>query len=157
MNEKTEKTLSPSEQFDKEIADLTKRRGSVYGHPSTDFGRVARIKAALADCSDPKVRHVLEMIAVKMSRLVESPRHLDSWVDIAGYARTGTMLMDSADDEALNFWWRTSMPFFSEPPVPPPPPKFSQGQVYQFERRHGESIKDAADRFVREQSAKGGF
>lgn len=96
MNDaKTEKALSPSEQFDKEIADLTNRRGSVYGHPSTDFGRVARIKAALADCSDPRVRHVLEMIAVKMSRLVESPQHLDSWVDIAGYARTGTMLMDA--------------------------------------------------------------
>jgi hypothetical protein len=26
------------------------------------------------------------LIAVKMSRLVESPRHRDSWLDIAGYA-----------------------------------------------------------------------
>ena len=26
------------------------------------------------------------MIAVKMSRLINSPKHLDSWIDIVGYA-----------------------------------------------------------------------
>jgi hypothetical protein len=32
---------------------------------------------------------ILCMIAVKMSRLIKTPEHEDSWVDIAGYAALG--------------------------------------------------------------------
>jgi hypothetical protein len=75
-------------------ANVTADRGKIYGHPYDDFGRAAAIKAAVADCPDPRIRHVLEMIAVKMARLVHSPDHLDSFIDIAGYARTGVMVLD---------------------------------------------------------------
>ena len=40
------------------------------------------------------------MIAVKMSRLCNSPKHIDSIIDIAGYARTIAMILDK--EEELN-------------------------------------------------------
>lgn len=85
--------------FDHVLQNLTQRRGDVYGDPYDDFGRVALLKEVLADCPDPRIRHVLEMIAVKMSRLIETPGHLDSWADIAGYARTACMVLDATPRE----------------------------------------------------------
>lgn len=37
------------------------------------------------------------MICVKIARLIQSPDHLDSWVDIAGYARVAVMAMPQED------------------------------------------------------------
>jgi len=34
------------------------------------------------------------MILTKVARLVETPAHMDSVLDIAGYARTITMILD---------------------------------------------------------------
>lgn len=82
------------DQFNEAVARVNDDRGSVYGHPSVDFERVARLKAVIAECKDPLARHALEMIAVKIARLVQTPDHLDSWIDIAGYARTGVMVTD---------------------------------------------------------------
>ena len=87
-----------TEHFDQEILDLTQRRGEIYGPPSEDFRRAAAIKTVVAECPDPQLRHVLEMIGVKMARLVHTPEHLDSWVDIAGYARTACMVIDETRD-----------------------------------------------------------
>jgi len=80
--------------FDSEVANITERRGSVYGHPSTDFARAALIKQAVSDCPHHLVRHALEMIGVKMARLTETPDHLESVIDISGYARTIAMILD---------------------------------------------------------------
>lgn len=78
--------------FDDQIKTITERRGDAYGHPVDDFAKVSLIKSAVASCPDPEVRHALEMIGVKMARLCQSPTHLDSLVDIAGYARTIAMI-----------------------------------------------------------------
>ena len=72
--------------------ELTEDRGKIYGHPLDDFNRVAKMKEALADCPDPEVRHALEMIAVKLCRLVQTPDHQDSIDDIKGYAETINMI-----------------------------------------------------------------
>lgn len=81
-------------KFDEAVENLTQVRGRVYGHPYDDFARANLIKQAVADCSHPQIRHALEMIGVKMARLVHSPAHIDSVVDIAGYARTIAMILD---------------------------------------------------------------
>ena len=80
--------------FDETARDITDVRGAVYGKVKNDFGRAMRLKAVVAECKDPLARHALEMICVKMARLIQSPDHLDSWIDIAGYARTGVMVTD---------------------------------------------------------------
>lgn len=88
---------SMCQQFD-EGADITQRRGSAYAHPLDDFQRIDLLKQPLKDCGDPEVRHALEMIAVKLSRLCvcppSNPAYSDSLIDISGYARTIAMLHD---------------------------------------------------------------
>jgi hypothetical protein len=73
---------------------LIAERGRVYGHPQEDFERVAAMTAPLADCQDAVLRHVLYMIIVKICRLIVTPTHEDSWLDIVGYARTAAMVVD---------------------------------------------------------------
>ena len=90
------------EQFDAEIATITQRRGEAYGHPLDGFGIASQIAAAVECCPDPEVRHVLRMIGVKMSRLCVTPDHVESFVDIAGYARTALMVLDERDRRKQN-------------------------------------------------------
>lgn len=86
-----------TEQFDKAIRDVTIDRGGVYGHPVDDFQFAHEIKEAVCLCPHPQVRHALEMIGVKMARLVTTPDHIDSVIDIAGYARTIVMILDEEE------------------------------------------------------------
>ena len=83
-----------TEQFDAAIRTTTQQRGEAYGSPLADFSRAALIKFAVSACPHDIVRHALEMIGVKMSRLCTTPDHMDSVVDIAGYARTIAMILD---------------------------------------------------------------
>ena len=76
------------------VSDVVRQRGWVYGHPADDFRRVSQIEQVLMECQDPELRHVLLMIAVKMARLVQTPEHRDSWIDIAGYVTTAAMVID---------------------------------------------------------------
>lgn len=64
-------------------------RGDTYGHPADDFSRVTKAARALGiDPTNGPLDHALYMIVVKLARLVTTPGHYDSVVDIAGYART---------------------------------------------------------------------
>jgi hypothetical protein len=84
------------EQFDAATQKVTQDRGSIYGHPADDFARVVDMAEGIKDCKDPRIKHVLYMILVKVSRLAATPDHLDSWIDIAGYARTGVMVNEAS-------------------------------------------------------------
>lgn len=67
-------------------------RQGVYGHPIKDFTKVASLtKPILESDIDPVLKHSLYMIQVKIARLLETPGHRDSIVDIAGYANTYAM------------------------------------------------------------------
>jgi hypothetical protein len=68
-----------------------------YGHPLDDFNRAALIKLAVRECPNVAIKHALEMIGVKMARLVQTPNHVDSVIDIAGYARTIVMILDEEE------------------------------------------------------------
>lgn len=67
-------------------------RGADYGHPKHDYDRTAQIwdallKEKLKDGAEVTARDaILMMVGVKMSRLVNTPGHKDSIIDIAGYA-----------------------------------------------------------------------
>ena len=70
-------------------------RQNIYGHPMDDFTRVSLAAKALnIDPSNGPLDHALYQILVKLSRLVQTPGHHDSMVDIAGYARTYEMVWD---------------------------------------------------------------
>ena len=69
-------------------------RQAAYGHPRDNFERTARLwngylfakhlNAPLLDAAD--VAHM--MVLLKMARLMQTPDHRDSLVDMAGYAAT---------------------------------------------------------------------
>lgn len=112
------------EAFDRALAggQVTTERGAVYDHPRNDFDRIAKLTAALPECSDPRVAHILRMMAIKMCRLSHHPRHLDSWIDIAGYARTGVMIMPEGEtlmptEENYEEWEGNTMNRFLKGPV----------------------------------------
>lgn len=88
------------EQFDALYATVTADRRDVYGDPQDTYRRVSALRAVVQECPDPQIREILGMIATKVARLVQTPEHLDSWVDVAGYARCGAMLLDGRQRQA---------------------------------------------------------
>jgi hypothetical protein len=76
-------------------------RQDTYGHPADDFSRVTRAAAALginpAVTAGNSLHHALYMMLVKIARLVETPHHHDSIVDIAGYARTYEKVLERVE------------------------------------------------------------
>lgn len=74
-------------KFDQQAESVTHDRQSDYGDPSVSFDRIALMWSAITgvDISAQQVAHM--MIALKLCRLQQSPNHLDSYVDIVGYAR----------------------------------------------------------------------
>lgn len=87
------------EQFDKAIQTVTQERGEDYGSPHRTFTRIAMMQRQLMNCHNPAVRHALNMIIVKIVRLAETPDHMDSVIDIAGYARTIAMVLDEEEKD----------------------------------------------------------
>ena len=51
------------------------------------------MRAIVDECEDAEIREILGMIVTKVARLIQTPDHLDSWVDVAGYSRCGVMLL----------------------------------------------------------------
>lgn len=85
------------------VADITQKRGSVYGRFAHNAFVAQAIKTAMQNIPDPDgtpsplgpwerlphdVRESLELIALKISRIVTGdPEYLDNWDDIGGYAK----------------------------------------------------------------------
>jgi hypothetical protein len=90
---------SNTDAFDAAISTVTQERGKDYGAPLQDFERVSEMALHLTSCPDPAIYHSMYMICVKLSRLVHSPHHLDSIIDIAGYARTMAMIIDEREEQ----------------------------------------------------------
>ena len=86
------------QRFDDQ-SDVTVEKMKEYGHPKFQFDQITAMQEQIAHCPHLGVRHALEMIVVKVVRLCNDPRHEDSAVDIAGYARTIAMVLDK--EEAL--------------------------------------------------------
>lgn len=84
----------PGSVLDEARALVHGDRGNDYGHPSIDFGRTAAMWSALFGIPITARQIPLAMIAVKLSRLAQSPGHRDSAVDIAGYAETWGMVVE---------------------------------------------------------------
>ncbi len=85
----------PLAQFDAALATINSRRGASYGHPSVNFARVVKLQQAVPAYEDPRLQHIVDMILVKLARLAGDPTHVDSLVDVAGYARTWAMILDA--------------------------------------------------------------
>tara|TARA_R100000995_G_scaffold69759_1_gene38332 strand:- start:1444 stop:1779 length:336 start_codon:yes stop_codon:yes gene_type:complete len=66
--------------------DAIDDRGPNYGHPREHFLRISKLWSTILGV-DISVEEVgMMMMGVKMARIMENPKHLDNWIDIAGYA-----------------------------------------------------------------------
>lgn len=61
-------------------------RGRDYGTPKDNWGRTATIASALVGKPLTAEECVKVAMAMKYARLIQTPNHLDSIVDLAGYA-----------------------------------------------------------------------
>lgn len=64
-------------------------RADAYGPPTAAFQRIAALWTTILGARVDAHRVALCMMALKIARLVENPRHADSWIDAAGYAACG--------------------------------------------------------------------
>lgn len=70
-------------------------RQDVYSHPADNFGLISEMTAPITRSDiDPRLKHALYMVQVKVARLLNTPKHQDSIVDLAGYANTYAMILE---------------------------------------------------------------
>ena len=75
--------------LDKAKTLISGERAKDYGDAYLNHKRLAELWSPILD-KDITVEQVYAcMIAVKLSRLIETPDHEDSWIDICGYAALG--------------------------------------------------------------------
>jgi hypothetical protein len=75
-----------SEAFLEHAADLVTRRRREYGEPVDLFEHIAKRWSLTLGVKVSPAQVVLCLIDVKVARLARDPKHLDSQVDVAGYA-----------------------------------------------------------------------
>ena len=64
-------------------------RAKDYGDADENHDRIAKMWSVLLG-KEVTVRQVYQcMVAVKLCRLIETPDHEDSWIDICGYGALG--------------------------------------------------------------------
>lgn len=69
-------------------------RGEEYGSIWDNHERIAIIWTALIGIQIEPEHVAMMMAGVKLARLSATPGHQDSWVDLAGYAATGSECLD---------------------------------------------------------------
>jgi hypothetical protein len=75
-----------AEQLLEHAADIVTRRRREYGEPVEVFGDIAKRWSLVLGLEVSPAQAVLCLLDVKMARLARDPKHLDSQVDVAGYA-----------------------------------------------------------------------
>lgn len=81
--------MKKDEVLDTAKAYICGPREETYGSAADNFGRIARLWSVYLSAPVTASDVACMMILLKMSRLNTTPDHMDSWVDIAGYAACG--------------------------------------------------------------------
>lgn len=85
---------APLVAYDAATQRVNDDRGSVYGHPLENFTDIAALWSVVLRASVTPLQVAQCMRLVKEARLINSPEHLDSLIDITGYTRTAVMCID---------------------------------------------------------------
>lgn len=65
------------------------QREQDYGTPEDSFSRIAEFWVTYKGVEFSPVDVAIMMALLKIARISENPQHMDSWVDLAGYASCG--------------------------------------------------------------------
>ena len=71
------------------------QREQDYDSPEDSFGRIAALWTAYKDIDFSPVDVAVMMALLKIARIANNPKHMDSWVDLAGYAACGGEIAQS--------------------------------------------------------------
>ena len=78
--------------------DVILDRGAIYGHPRINQTRIALRLQQLLETPVSDVQACLTLVEVKLSRIQESPHHLDSYIDACAYIALAGELATEGDD-----------------------------------------------------------
>ena len=78
--------------------DIMQDRGRIYGHPKINQGRIASRLSNLFDFPISDSQAALAMVEVKLSRIQETPSHIDSYVDCIAYLAIALQLATEEDE-----------------------------------------------------------
>ena len=88
-NLKEEERMKRKEILNKAESLVNGPRAKEYGDAHENHARIAQMWSVLLD-KPVTIQQVYQcMVAVKLARLVVTPDHEDSWVDICGYGALG--------------------------------------------------------------------
>lgn len=91
---------------------ITKDRADLYGPPEKSFGLIGALWGAMLGTEAIAPEMVaLMLVQLKVSRIVSSPSHEDSWVDLCGYGALGGELAtaSAAGEPAITWDLRTAL------------------------------------------------
>jgi hypothetical protein len=81
--------MQPEEILQKAEQIIKGKRAADYGDAYENHQRIAKLWSVILE-TDVTPEQVYQcMIAVKLARLIVTPAHEDSWLDICGYAALG--------------------------------------------------------------------
>lgn len=72
-------------------------RNAEYGDPVENHERIAALWSEVLGINVTAEQAALCLVQLKISRLVQNPRHADSWLDICGYGAIGGEIADTHD------------------------------------------------------------
>jgi len=78
--------------------DLLQNRGRIYGHPKINQGRISARLSNLFDFPITDAQAALAMVEVKLSRIQETPSHVDSYQDAIAYLAMALELATEEDE-----------------------------------------------------------
>ena len=78
--------------------DIMQDRGRIYGHPRINQGRISSRLSNLFDFPITDAQAALAMVEVKLSRIQETPSHVDSYVDCLAYIAIALELATEEDE-----------------------------------------------------------
>lgn len=84
------------------LAGTLRKRGKDYGSMRANHERIAAIWSVVLERPVTPEQVALCMAGVKIARLVQSPNHEDSWLDLAGYAAVGAEIADDGQTEQFD-------------------------------------------------------
>jgi len=86
-----------------ETAEIIKNRGLVYGSPSVNHLRIAKLWSVYLERAIEPEQVAMCMALVKIARLIESPKHVDSYADAAAYLAIAAEISNIDWDDFDNY------------------------------------------------------
>ena len=80
-------------------SEIVENRGGEYGDVLDNHNRIAAIWSVILGIHIKAEQVALCMAGTKIARLTNTPDHMDSWLDLAGYAAVGSECLQNKKEK----------------------------------------------------------